>query len=111
MRWFYTLLVLCLATLFFTNPDMRDFKEYIKEESRRMIQENVSAPGLAEALSGAGSELAQAFVDYATTRKDYYLFSTYAIDLTPTNRSDKPLKFVGVGGSFINVRKFDAKQK
>ena len=43
--------------------------------------------------------------------KDYYLFSTYEVDLTPTNRSDKPFKFVGVGGTFINLRKFDAKQK
>ena len=110
MKWFYTLLVLCLGTLFFTNPDMQDFKEYIREESRRMIQENITPPGLAEALSGFGSEIAQSFVDDATIRKEYYLFSMYEIDLTPRNTSDRAYKFLGVGGTFVNLRKFDASQ-
>ena len=63
MKWFYILIVLCLGLLFLMNPDMGDFREYIKEESRRMIQEEVSAPGLADVLSGAGSQLAETFVD------------------------------------------------
>lgn len=111
MRWFYTLIVLCLGILFFTNPDMDDFRSYIKEESRRMIQESANAPGLGDVLSDAGAELAESFVDNVTRRKNYYLFSTYEIDLTPRNRSDKPFRFVGVGGNFINLRKFDARQR
>ncbi len=111
MKLFYTLLVLCLGVLFFTNPDMDDFRSYVKEESKRMIQESARAPGLSEAIAGAGGEFAQSFVDEVTRREDYYLFSTYEIDLTPLNRSDKPFKFVGVGGTFINLRKFDARQK
>lgn len=111
MKWFYTLLFICLGVLFFTNPDIDDFRSYVKEESRRMIQEGVTAPGLGDVLSDAGSQIAETFVDNVTKRKEYYLFSTYEIDLTPRNGSDKPFRFVGVGGTFINLRKFDARQK
>ncbi len=111
MKWFYTLLAVCLGLLFFTNPDMNDFRGYVKEESQRMIREGVSAPGLGDALSDTGSQIAETFVENVTERKDYYLFSTYEIDLLPGNPSNKPFKFVGVGGTFINLRKFDARQK
>ncbi len=110
MKWFYILLVMCLGILFLSNPDMNDFREYVEEESRRMIQEGVNAPGLGDALSQAGSQLAEAFVDNMTKRNNYYIFSTYEIDLTPRNRSDEPYKFLGIGGSFINLTNFDARR-
>lgn len=110
MKWFYALLIVSLGILFLSNPDMDDFRVFVKQESRRLIQEEVDAPGLGEILSGTGAELAESFVDNVTKRTDYYLFSTYEIDLTPRNPSDKSYTFLGIGDTFINLRKFDARK-
>jgi len=111
MKWLYLAFFVCLGVLFFSNPDIDDFRPFIKEEARKIIQDQVNAPGLGDVLSGAGAELAESFVDNVTKRKNYYLFSTYEIDLTPRNRSDKPYTFVGIGGNFISFDKFDAKRR
>lgn len=106
MRWFWLFLVAAAGLLFFSNPGMQEFKAFVAEESGRLVQERVTSPGLGEVLSDGAAQLAENYVQNVTVHKDYYLFSTYKINLTPRAVSKRNWRFLGIGGTFIDLTKF-----
>ncbi len=110
MKWFFILLVITAGVLFLSNPDIHDFKQFIKEEARELLQEEVGASALGQTLTEGGAEIAASFVDKVTDQNNYFLFSTYEVELAPRFGAPKRWLFLGIGGQFINLDKFDPKQ-
>ena len=106
MKWFWILLALTAGLLYLTNPTMDDFQGFIKEESRIIIQDEATVPGLGDALADAASDPAQDYVESVTEYEDYYFFSTYKVNLAPRTITKRQWHFLGIGGSFINLSRF-----
>ncbi|MEX1055135.1 MAG: DUF4359 domain-containing protein, partial [Rhodothermales bacterium] len=52
---------------------------------------------------GAGANLAGEYVDRITERKNYFVFSTYTIDLDGPDEEGDEWEFVGVADQFIET--------
>jgi len=106
MRIFIIFIVaVFLTALFVYNPEMDDFKGYIEGRSEELLQREIGDSALGRALSGLGSSLAGSYVDPITDRKNYYLFSTYAIGSRSEEEQEKAWVFLGVGGQFLEIQK------
>ncbi len=110
MKWFWILSAVVLGLLFLSNPDMEDFKTYIAEEARELVREQTGAPGLGDILSDGAAQMAESYADEVTEHKDYYLFSTYKINIAPRNVSKRTWHFLGIGNNFINLTRFYDKE-
>lgn len=72
------ILLLVLVLLFATNPDEQQFKAFLRDRIMEQAEGDESLAGdLTRALSGPAASLA----GMGTVRKDYYLFSTYKMEL------------------------------
>lgn len=106
MKWFWILLVVAIGILYFSNPDIQDFKVFIKEESKVLIQEQIGTSDVGQALSHTASQLAEQHIEQLTEYEDYYFFSTYKIELTATPVKVRKWHFLGIGGNFLNLSRF-----
>jgi hypothetical protein len=94
-----------IVLLFIFNPEMGDFKVFVGEESERILLTRAGDSELGRILSDVGSSLAGDYVDRITEREDYFLFSTYRIDLDGPDETENEWRFLGIGGQFIEMQR------
>lgn len=87
------LIIICIA-LYASNPTRDDFKNYTEEKMRREIDSEEGY--LSNFLAGAAASIASKIASTSVSRQDYYLFSTYSLNL-----SDSEVKFIGIANNFI----------
>ena len=97
-----TVVVIALAIF---NPGMDQFRTFIRQRTEVAIQEETGGSMLGRALSGAGASLAGEYVDRVTERENYYLFSTYTIDLDGSAGEQNAWTFLGIAGQFVAVER------
>jgi hypothetical protein len=68
-----------------------------------MIRREAGDSALGRALSGAGANLAGDYVDRITDRKNYFVFSTYTIDLDGPDEVGNEWEFLGIADQFIQT--------
>jgi hypothetical protein len=91
------ILSLVLVLLYATNPDEQQFKSYLKDRIMEQAKGDESLEGdLTRILSGPAASLA----GMATTRTNYYLFSTYELGMS----GDENL-YLGILDQFITLKK------
>lgn len=98
-RFPYVLIImfLVLVLLFATNPEEQQFKGFLKNKIMEQAEDDESLAGdLTRILSGPAASLAEA----GTSRKNYYLFSTYEMGLP----GDEGL-YLGILDQFIRLKK------
>jgi hypothetical protein len=98
-RFPYGLIImfLVLVLLFATNPDEQQFRGFLKDKIIEQAEGDDSLAGdLTRVLSGPAASLAE----MGTTRKNYYLFSTYEMSLP----GDEGL-YLGILDQFIRLKK------
>lgn len=95
--------LLALLALYLFNPSMDDFKVFVEGQSERILQRELGDGMLGRALSGAGSRLAGSYIDRVTEREDYFIFSTYTIDLDGAEADKEEWRFLGIGGRFVEL--------
>ncbi len=105
MRTSVVLLLLLMITLVFFNPDMEEFKVFVEKQSKGLLQEQVVGSPFGEALSGIGSRLAGSYIDRVTERENYVFFSIYTIDLDGKGKSENEWRFLGIEGTFFEVKR------
>ncbi len=95
-----TVIVIALAIF---NPGMDQFRQFVRQRTELAIEEETGGSMLGRALSGAGASLAGDYVDRVTERENYYLFSTYTIDLDGAQGENQEWRFLGIAGQFFAV--------
>ena len=98
MKKLIAFVLIVAGVLAYTNPGMDDFAEYTRDISQEMIREEVGDNAIGRAMAQFGSSLAGDFANQATERRNYYVFSTYAI-----GGEDPAWKFLGVAGRFVQL--------
>lgn len=92
--------------LFLTNPNKTDFGVFVDTQLNQKLSQQMnpgddSLRGVRSLLSGIASK----FVVDSTERQNYYLFSTYTLDVSLINAFNpeipKMLKFVGIANKFF----------
>ncbi len=95
-----TIIVIALAVF---NPGMDKFEAFVRNRTELAIQEETGDTMLGRALSGAGAAIAEEYVSRVTDRKNYYVFSTYTIDLDSRSGQEQRWKFLGIAGQFFEL--------
>lgn len=108
-------LVLALVgfVLNLTNPSQNDFIDFASEEVKKKYPEldfksEQSANGIEKLVAGFGNMMITNFLTEATTRKDYWLFSVYELNLKAARDFGVPvknMKILGIAGQFIPLSK------
>ena len=99
------LLVLVAVLLAVFNPGMEDFQEFIRDRSEEVISGQMGDGGLSSILSGIGGSLAAQNVRRITRYENYYVFSTYTLDLDGPGREGNEWKFLGIATQFIELHR------
>lgn len=102
------LLILVAVLLAVFNPRMDDFQEFVRERSGELISSQVGEGGLGGILSGLGGSLAAQNVRRLTDYNNYYVFSTYTLDLDGPTREGNEWKFLGIATQFIELQRPEA---
>ena len=100
---FFLVLIAILLAVF--NPDMENFMAFVREQSEVIIRQQAGDSALGRALSGAGASLAGDYVDRITERTNYFVFSTYTIDLDGPDEEGGEWEFVGIADQFIETER------
>lgn len=95
-----TVIVIALAIF---NPGMEQFQAFVRQRTELAIQEETGGSMLGRALSGAGASIAEEYVQRVTERENYYLFSTYTIDLGGEGGEKQEWKFLAIAGQFVEM--------
>jgi hypothetical protein len=103
MRTALAILVVVLAALLWLNPGMDDFQQYMELRSEELLLAETGDTALGRALSSLGGSLAGSYVDRLTERSNYFVFSTYTVDLNGEDEPGGEWEFVGIGGRFIET--------
>ena len=103
MRTGIVVAILAVVSLAFFNPGMDEFRTFVKAHAEGMIQQETGDTALGRALSGAGASLAAQYVDRVTDRRNYFVFSTYTIDLDGDEAEAEEWKFLGLAGQFVEM--------
>lgn len=96
-------MILAIIALMYFNPDMDDFKLFVEDRSEQILLDEAGDNAFGKALSGIGSSLAGTFVDRITTRRNFFVFSTYTVDLDGPNEEGNEWRFVGIAGRFLTT--------
>lgn len=105
MRTTIIVVLIALATLFYLNPGMDEFKSYVESRSEEILLQEVGDNTFGQILSDVGSSLAGRFVDRVTERNNFFVFSLYTIDLEQDNEECDNWIFLGIAGRFIELQK------
>lgn len=100
MRTALALVVVSLIGLLYFNPDMEDFRLFVEAQSDEIIQRELGGGTLGRLLGGVGSRVAADLVDDVTVRRNYFVFSTYTIDLDG-EPDDEEWRFLGIAARFV----------
>ncbi|SRR5690554_6923476 len=103
MRTAFVTMILAIIALMYFNPDMDDFRLFVEDRSEQFLLEETGDDAFGRALSGIGSSLAGTFVDRITTRRNFFVFSTYTIDLDGPQEEGNEWRFVGIAGRFLTT--------
>ena len=96
-------LVLLVIALLWLNPGMDEFREFVGERSEELLLNEAGDTAIGRALSTLGGSLAGSYVDRITEHNNYFLFSTYRIDLDGGAADEEEWAFLGVLGFFIET--------
>lgn len=99
MKKLLIILIIVLLTLYLTNPALSDFEEYIERNAYNSVKaSSMSSDDSFDELIGLLSgELSKAYANIATTRNEYYIYSTYTI------AGIDDYYFVGIFKQFIPI--------
>ena len=106
MRTLLLLIVLAVLLAIF-NPDMAEFKTFVRDRAELLLQRETGESALGRALSGAGASFVGEYVDRVTERTNYFVFSTYTIDLDGPDEEGEEWKFLGIATQFIELNRPD----
>lgn len=98
-------MLLALIALFIFNPEMEDFQVFVEAQSEQILQQELGDGALGRALSSAGSRLAGSYIERVTERNNYFVFSTYTIDLDGPEGEDEEWRFLGIATHFIELER------
>lgn len=93
--------LLALAVL---NPDMRDFRDHVEKS----VDDELASESGSRALQQLGAGAVALLAEQVSVRNDYFLFSTYTIDLDGPDRRGADWQYLGVAGMFIQLREPDS---
>lgn len=108
MRTGLVALTLAVIALAIFNPGMDDFRIFVRERTEILLQDEAGDSLLGRALSGAGASIAGEYVDRITERENYFVFSTYTIDLDGESTETDDWKFLGIAGQFLELHRPDS---
>lgn len=105
-------LVVFAAVLAATNPEMPEFTTYASnalEKNNPMLSTKAITPNsgfLGNVSQGLSNGIALGTIALATTRRNFYIFSTYTLNMTylgiPSGNQGV-LKYVGIAGIFFQI--------
>jgi hypothetical protein len=101
-------LVLIVVLLAVFNPDEQDFKAFVRDHAGEMVGSRAGGGRLGDVLGSLGGGLAADAVMRVTRRDNYYIFSTYTVDLTRGAATAQEWKFLGIATQFIELKRPDA---
>jgi len=82
------------------NPSMDDFRTHVEDT----IGDRIAAETKSDALQRFGAGAIALLAEQVTVRKNYFLFSTYTIDLDGPDHTGNDWQFLGVAGTFLQLR-------
>ncbi|MFT5143301.1 MAG: hypothetical protein ACI80V_000498 [Rhodothermales bacterium] len=90
--------------LFVSNPSKDEFEDYVQSRVEdRLKGENPNQRRLGRMLTEMGSSIVGSLAARTAERKDFLLFSLYAVDIGADGDPDESWRFVGIGGTFIEI--------
>lgn len=95
------------------NPGMDDFTAFVESETEVILQGRLGESPLGRALAGAGAGMIRVIVERVTERTNYFVFSTYTIDLAAMggvprvadDSNEEAWRFLGVAGRFVELHR------
>lgn len=102
MRTGIVVLILAVIALAIFNPEMEDFQLFVETHTEELIRDEVGEGLVPEAIARLGSGLAAQHVDRITERRNYFIFSTYTIDLDASDNGNE-WRFLGMAGQFLKL--------
>lgn len=109
MRTGFIILTVIVIALAISNPGEEQFRNFVSDRAELAIQEETGDSMLGRALSGAGASVAGEFAERVTDRENYYVFSTYTIDLGDASSDPEEWKFLGIAGQFVELERPDGR--
>ena len=103
MRTALAILIVAVIALLWLNPGMPEFQDYMELRSEELLLNETGDTALGRALSSLGGSLAGSYVDRITERTNYFLFSTYTVDLDGPDETGQEWEFLGIGGTFVET--------
>ena len=105
MRTGIVVAVLAVIALLWFNPDMEDFATFVEAQSEKIVVQETGEGRLGRALGRIVGGLAGANVDRVTERDNYFVFSTYTLDLDGTESTANDWRFLGIAGQFFELHR------
>lgn len=99
MKMLVALLAVLIA-LAVLNPEMRDFRDYVENN----VDDKLAAETDSDALRRLGAGAVALLAEQVSVRKNYFLFSTYTIDLDGPEREVNDWHFLGIADMFFQLR-------
>ncbi len=99
MKKFIIFLVLFFATGFLTNPDMKDFQDWVENHLESKLEENTDDSALGNLISGTLSQLGAAFSAGIAEEKNLYFCTVYTLDF-----GEKEYSYLGIFTKFIPLQ-------
>ena len=92
-----------------TNPTKNDFVDFATAEIKKKYPDlnfkaEPNSSGIEKMIAGFGNMMITSYLNESTTRKDYWLFSIYELDMKLARdfgAEAKNMKVLGVAGNFI----------
>ena len=105
MKKFLFLLIVVAAAggLFLNNPTSADFEYYVQRHAEQMLLQETGDGPLGRIFSDLGSNVLGSLANEASERQNYFLFSTYTIDLGGEGEQKDQWRFLGIAGQFIEL--------
>ena len=98
-----------LVALFYYNPTEAQFRQFIKDRVETEIDKEATKQGagdnpLLDLVRGFASSQLAKLAERNVTRDNYFVASTYTLDLPP-EVANKDWKFLGIAGQFIPLER------
>ncbi len=101
IRWFG--LGLFVAFLFATNPSREEFEAYVQHRVEEKLGEDDEGGHLGRIMTDLGSQVVGSLAARISERSTFGLFSLYTVDVGADGNPDEDWRFLGVGGSFVEI--------
>jgi len=94
-----------------TNPTKSDFVDFAAAQIKRNYPDldfkaDERSSGLEKMIAGFGNMMITSYLNEATTRRDYWVFSLYEVDMKLARDfgvKAKNMKVLGIGGNFLPI--------